>query len=145
LWANTARVRLDFARSMDHFLNGLNVSPGPSELVHQLARARARIAIGEPRLPLEDQTDDLLAYVSEGETFETYRPAYRYGGQAEAQYGQREFDVLEPDLERGWRSQEGQTMPWEQARGAVKDSYERTIQIRRARDVPEVCDDLPED
>jgi hypothetical protein len=36
-------------------------------------------------------------------------------------------------------------MPWEKARGAVKDSYDRTVQIRRARDVPEMCDDLPED
>ena len=36
-------------------------------------------------------------------------------------------------------------MTWPRAREAVKDSYERTVQIRRARDVPEVNDDMLED
>ncbi len=53
--------------------------------------------------------------------------------------------MLEPDLQHGWNNQEGAVMPWEQVRGAVKDSYERTVQIRRSRDVPEVYDDALED
>jgi hypothetical protein len=36
-------------------------------------------------------------------------------------------------------------MPWKHVRDAVKDSYERTAQIRRARDVPEMSDDDLED
>jgi hypothetical protein len=82
-------------------------------------------------------------YVRKGDTFETYHPAYHYGAEAEAQYGEHEFDVLEPDLQHDWNSRDNQPMPWERARGAVKDSYERTVELRRARDVPEVCDDLP--
>jgi hypothetical protein len=84
-------------------------------------------------------------YVRQGETFETYHPAYHFGAQAESLYGEREFDVLEPELQHGWNDQDEPVMPWEKARGAVKDSYERTVQLRRARDVPEVCDDPLED
>jgi hypothetical protein len=84
-------------------------------------------------------------YVRKGETFETYHPAYRYGAEAEAKYGEGDFNVLEPDLQRGWNNQEGTIMPWEKVRGAVKDSYERTAEIRRARDVPEVYDAALED
>jgi hypothetical protein len=36
-------------------------------------------------------------------------------------------------------------MTWPKARDAVKDSYERTVQIRRARDVPETRDEVLED
>jgi hypothetical protein len=84
-------------------------------------------------------------YVRKGDTFESYHPAYRYGAEAEARYGEGDFSAIEPDLRTGWAAREGATMPWEQARGAVKDSYERTAQIRRGRDVPEVCDDALED
>jgi hypothetical protein len=84
-------------------------------------------------------------YVRQGDTFETYHPAYRYGAEVESQYGEDDFDTIEPDVRRGWESQGSVDMPWHRARGAVKDSFERTIQIRRARDVPEVCDDVQED
>jgi len=85
-------------------------------------------------------------YVQKGDTFEKYQPAYRYGGEAEARYGTDEFDNIEGELENGWHNRkEKAVMPWQQVRGAVKDSYERTAQIRRARDVPEVCDDVLED
>ena len=82
-------------------------------------------------------------YVQEGEAFETYQPAYRYGGEAESHYGEDDFDVIEPELQHGWSTQGSKAMSWDRARDAVKDSYERTIEIRRARDVPEVCDDQP--
>ena len=84
-------------------------------------------------------------YVSKAKISETYHPAYRDGAAAEAKYGEGDFNVLEPDLQHGWNNQEGAVMPWEQVRGAVKDSYERTVQIRRSRDVPEVYDDALED
>ena len=80
-------------------------------------------------------------YVREGETFETYHPAYHYGAEAESKYGNSDFNDLEPELQHGWNNRQGTNMPWENVRGAVKDSYERTGQIRRARDVPEVEND----
>jgi hypothetical protein len=85
-------------------------------------------------------------YVQEGDTFEKYQPAYRYGAEAECRYGADEFDTIEEDLESDWHnSKEEPVMPWKHVRDAVKDSYERTTQIRRARDVPEVCDDVLKD
>jgi hypothetical protein len=80
-------------------------------------------------------------YVLEDETFETYQPVYRYGAAAEAKYGDAGFNAIVDDLERDWAKSEGiPGMTWPKARDAVKDSYERTVQIRRARDVPVVCD-----
>jgi hypothetical protein len=85
------------------------------------------------------------SYVRQGETFETYHPAYHYGAEAESKYGENKFDVIEPELQRGWDTNKSAAMPWDHARGAVKDSYERTALIRRARDVPEMSDEVLEE
>jgi hypothetical protein len=83
-------------------------------------------------------------YVRRGDTFEKYQPAYRYGAEAECRYGGGQFDRIEDELAREWHARSDKpVMPWKHAREAVKDSYERTSQIRRARDVPEVCEDDP--
>jgi hypothetical protein len=85
-------------------------------------------------------------YVREGDTFEKYYPAYRYGAEAESKYGEEDFDRIEGDLQGAWnKSRDRAVMPWEHAREAVKDSYERTVQIRRELDRPEMCDSLQED
>jgi hypothetical protein len=75
-------------------------------------------------------------YVQEGDTFEKYQPAYRHGAAAESRYGTDKFETIEDELESDWHSKDEAVMPWNHVRGAVKDSYERTAQIRRARDVP---------
>jgi hypothetical protein len=94
---------------------------------------------------LRDNFESRL-YVLEDETFDTYQPVYQYGGKAEAKYGDAGFDAIVDDLERDWAKSEGiPGMTWPKARDAVRDSYERTVQIRRARDVREVRDDLTED
>ena len=81
-------------------------------------------------------------YVQKGDTFEKYQPAYRYGAEAESKYGTKDFDSIEGDLESDWHGRTGQVvMPWKHVRGAVKDSYERTAQIRRGRDVPVTCEE----
>jgi hypothetical protein len=81
-------------------------------------------------------------YVQKGDTFEKYQPAYRYGAEAECQYGGDKFDRIEPQLEEDWHSRSARpVMPWKHARDAVRDGYERTSQIRRSRDVPEVCEE----
>jgi hypothetical protein len=86
-------------------------------------------------------------YVQEGDSFEKYQPAYRYGAQAESRYGTDKFETIEGELEGNWHTvNKGPVMAWKHARDAVKDSYERTAQIRRARDiVPEACEDDLED
>jgi uncharacterized protein (TIGR02271 family) len=80
------------------------------------------------------ETFDSRPYVKKGETFDTYRHAYRYGGQAEAQYHGRGFDEVEDALKKGWgKAKEQGGMTWGHARDAVKDAYDRTIQLREER------------
>lgn len=68
-------------------------------------------------------------YYREGDTFESYTPAYRYGATAESQYGEGRFDEIEGDLRSGWEGE----MEWERARDAARDAYDRSAQIRRER------------
>jgi hypothetical protein len=86
---------------------------------------------------LQDNFDS-RPYIQQGDTFEKYRPAYQYGGQAESKFGPATFESIEGELESDWHDRsDGPVMPWKHVRDAVKDSYVRTAQIRRARDVPE--------
>ncbi len=56
-----------------------------------------------------------------------YRPAYRYGTYARANYADREWDDrLESDLERNWETSRGTSrMTWADARSAVRDAWHR--------------------
>jgi uncharacterized protein (TIGR02271 family) len=70
-------------------------------------------------------------YVKKGETFETYQDAYRYGGEAEARHHGRGFDEVEDDLKLDWgKAKEHGGLTWSHARDAVRDAYDRTIQLR---------------
>jgi len=74
------------------------------------------------------------SYVQKGETYENYEPAYRYGGQAEAQYRGKRFQDVESDLAAGWEKMKDKAgMGWDRAQHAVKDAYDRTIQLREER------------
>src|SRR5436190_8798427 len=69
-----------------------------------------------------------------GETHESYRNAYRYGLTASDRYPDRRFEDVEPDLRSGWTHGRGtSTMSWQDARGAVKDAFDRTVQLREER------------
>ncbi len=69
--ADPARVRLDFAKSMDDRLRTTAVAGKLPKLAHELARTRVRTALGEPPLPLEDHTDDLLRRIEIQESTST--------------------------------------------------------------------------
>jgi hypothetical protein len=85
-------------------------------------------------------------YVQHGDTFEKYQPAYRYGAEAECRYGANQFETIEGELEHDWHNRTDEpVMRWQHVRDAVKDSYDRTSQIRRARDVPEAEDVFMDD
>jgi hypothetical protein len=73
-------------------------------------------------------------YVKQGDTFEKYHPAYRHGAMAESRYGEADFDSVEGDVKSEW-DKLGDTVdyPWDDASGAVKDSYERARLIRKQR------------
>jgi len=64
-------------------------------------------------------------YVREGETFETYKPAYGYGREAELKYEGKQFGDVEHDLRSGWdKSKHADALTWDRAKGAVQDAYE---------------------
>lgn len=73
-------------------------------------------------------------YVRQGDTFETYTPAYRYGAHAESRYGEGKFNDYEADLASGWNDYADRgDLEWEHARDAARDAYERSAEIRRQR------------
>jgi hypothetical protein len=116
-----------------------------------IAGGYAGKSVGEMIDPTTEDTwlrDNFEArpYVQEDETFDMYQPVYRYGGEVESKYGDAGFDAIVDEVERDWAKSEGLPgITWPRAREAVKDGYERTVQLRRARDVPEVDNDAIEE
>ena len=65
-------------------------------------------------------------YVMAGEDYQTYAPAYRYGWEARARYGDRDFDEVESDLRGGWeRSEWNAGLSWDKAKQATRDAWHR--------------------
>lgn len=61
-----------------------------------------------------------------GSTYDEFGPAYRYGVSSYAEYPDRTFEEVEPDLRREWASARGSSsLEWERARLAAKDSWQR--------------------
>jgi hypothetical protein len=90
---------------------------------------------------------DSRPYVDEGDRFEDFHPAYRYGAVAESKLGDAGIDLMDEQLQREWEASKENKMPWTKARGAVKDAYDRTVAIRRERagECAEMCDEVQED
>jgi len=66
-------------------------------------------------------------YYSKTVTYKNLEPAYRYGAESSTKYNGRPFEEVEKTLQTEWTNSRGDsTVTWEQARGAVKDSYTRT-------------------
>jgi hypothetical protein len=72
-------------------------------------------------------------YVEEGDDFEDFRPAFRYGGLAESKYGDAGIDLTDPQLQRDWEASKESNMPWTKAKAAIQDAYDRTVQLRKER------------
>jgi len=71
---------------------------------------------------------------AEGETHETYRPAYRYGIEHASRHEGRQFEDVEPELQTNWASYGGDTgLSWDRARPAARDAWDRTVQLREER------------
>lgn len=63
-------------------------------------------------------------YVGEGDTYDQYRPAYRYGSESRLRHAGRSWDEVEPDLGRDWESRPDRgSMTWERAKHAVRDGW----------------------
>lgn len=73
-------------------------------------------------------------YVRPQASYETYRPAYRYGVDSFTQYKGQDFDSLEPTIRDNWGQARGDSnLEWEDARDATRDAYERLQNRTSAR------------
>jgi hypothetical protein len=79
-------------------------------------------------------------YVEASDNFDDFCPAFRYGALAESKYGDTGIDLTDPQLQRDWEASEESKMPWTKAKAAVRDAYDRTVQLRRQRCVREPRD-----
>jgi len=71
-------------------------------------------------------------YTRPGDTYEMYQPAYRYGSRAQTLYPGKSFAEIEAQLMSEWESARGgSTMTWSEARHAVKEAYDRTVEFNR--------------
>jgi phage tail tape-measure protein len=84
-------------------------------------------------------------YVEDGDSFDDFHPAYRYGALAESRFGDAGIDLTDQELQSAWEASKENNMPWTKAQGAVKDAYDRTVQIRkeRNRNCAETCEEVP--
>jgi hypothetical protein len=72
-------------------------------------------------------------YVDVADDYEDFKPAYRFGGLAESKHGDAGLDLTDEALRKEWESTEGNELPWTRACEAVKDGYERSVQLRKER------------
>jgi hypothetical protein len=84
-------------------------------------------------------------YVEQGDRYEDFNSAFRYGALTEAKYGDGGIDLMDEKLQRDWEATEENPMPWAKVRGAVRDAYHRTVQLRREREFSEMRDDSTDD
>ena len=70
-------------------------------------------------------------YAGQGQSYETFDPAYRFGYDASDRYRGKSWDDVESDLGRDWDSYEnrGQST-WQQMKNAVKDAWDRMTGTR---------------
>ena len=68
---------------------------------------------------------DSAPYRQDGDEFDDYRSAYRYGTYARGEYSDREWDDgLASELERGWERFKGTSrLTWVRAKHAVADAF----------------------
>lgn len=72
-------------------------------------------------------------YVSSTQTYETYRPAYRYGIDSYSANRDQKFEDLEPSLRNNWGANRGDSaLDWQEAREAARDAFERLKQRNNA-------------
>ena len=66
-------------------------------------------------------------YVKPDRAYEDYQPAYRYGWESRARYGNRNWDEVEPELGRNLNdyNQGSARQTWDEAKQATKDAWHR--------------------
>ena len=69
-----------------------------------------------------------------GSTPDTYRPACHYGAQCATRCEGKRFEDVESGLRSDWEKDHANSgLSWDQARGAARHGFDRTIQLREER------------
>jgi hypothetical protein len=64
-------------------------------------------------------------YVQEGDHFEQFAPAYRYGWESYKKHVGRKFEDVEDDLGRDWETAKGKSrLAWDGAKQATRDAWD---------------------
>ncbi len=66
-------------------------------------------------------------YYKQGEAFDIYLPAYRFGWEAAVRedIASRDFEALENKLQREWEDQSSRSHNWNEARPIIRESFDR--------------------
>ena len=65
-------------------------------------------------------------YYKQGDSFDDYEPAYRYGWEGYSTSDGRSFEEMETDLEDDWDRAKGKSrLTWERAKEATRDAWQR--------------------
>ena len=64
-------------------------------------------------------------YVDEDQDYDYYGEAYRHGIDAYTKNEGRAFDEIEPQLSKDWESEPTRAIPWDKAKPASRDAYDR--------------------
>jgi Glycine zipper len=72
-------------------------------------------------------------YYKQGDKYDTYLPAYRFGWEAASRrdYGAKNFEELEPELKNRWETEHPNSGDWNFVRDIVRDAF---IRIREKRE-----------
>ena len=69
-------------------------------------------------------------YVTKGQKFDEYAPAYRTGYEGRSQYAGQRFDDVENDLKRDYENIRGDSpLGWDKARQACRAAWDRADQF----------------
>jgi len=123
-WADTERrLQADWeSQKGDSRLDWERARPAAQDAWERADRTYDAYARSDDRF---SKQFDRASYRQEGDDFNDYRPAYRYGTYARGEYADREWDDgLASELERGWdRAKGGSRLTWERAKHAVAEAF----------------------
>jgi hypothetical protein len=72
-------------------------------------------------------------YYRSGASYDEYAPAYQYGWESRAANPDRHYDEMDDQLSRDWDKRRGSSkLKWEEAKGAVRDAWDRITDRHRA-------------
>ena len=78
-------------------------------------------------------------YVEEGDDFDDFHPAYRYGALAESKFGDAGINLMDQQLQSDWEASQESDMPWTKARApsrTLTTAPSRSARIGRTPNSP---------